>query len=158
MRMCTLFMMTPLIVFMSCRKVTTETTYKAIPMPRYYTEAMMASMENLNDYGRHRREIGVLVHHPFDKGVSQYLVVRVRSLVEICHGSRRSFAIAAVSSSTATGAPSAWRVPRLWRCVAPPLRLVATSPPLAAGLPHTSPPITFDGPILARVLRVALLS
>ena len=33
-----------------------------------------------------------------------------------------------------------------------------TSPPLAAGRPHTSPPITFDGPILARVLRVALLS
>ena len=71
---------------------------------------------------------------------------------------RRSFAIAAASSSTATGAPSAWRVPRLWRCVAPPLRLVATSPPLAAGRPHTSPPITFDGPTLARVLRVALLS
>jgi len=50
---------------------------------------------------------------------------------------RRNFAIAAVSSSTATGAPSAWRVPRLCRCVSPPLRLVATSPPLAAGRPHT---------------------
>ena len=48
---------------------------------------------------------------------------------------RRSFAIAAVSSSTANGAPSAWRAPRLWRCVAPPLRLVATSPPLADGPP-----------------------
>ena len=29
---------------------------------------------------------------------------------------------------------------------APPPQLVATSPPLAAGRPHTSPPITFDGP------------
>jgi len=32
---------------------------------------------------------------------------------------RRSFAIAAASSSTATGAPSGWHVLRLWRCVAP---------------------------------------
>jgi hypothetical protein len=36
-------------------------------------------------------------------------------------------------------------------------QLVATSPPLAAGRPHTSPPITFDGPTFARVVRVALL-
>jgi hypothetical protein len=39
-----------------------------------------------------------------------------------------------------------------------PDRCVKTSsPPLAVGRPHTSSPITFDGPTLARVLRVALL-
>jgi hypothetical protein len=40
---------------------------------------------------------------------------------------------------------------------APPPQLVATSPPLATGRPDTSPPITFDGPTLVRVLRVVLL-
>jgi hypothetical protein len=35
---------------------------------------------------------------------------------------------------------------------------VATSLPLAACRPHTSPPISFPRPTLARVARVALLS
>jgi hypothetical protein len=70
---------------------------------------------------------------------------------------RKSFATADVSSSSSTGAPSAWRVLRMYRCVAPPPQLVATPPPLAAGRPHTSQLITFDGPTLARVLRVALV-
>jgi hypothetical protein len=71
---------------------------------------------------------------------------------------RRSFAIAAASSSTATGAPSVWHVLRLWRCVAPPPQLVATSLPLAACRPHTSSPMTIPGPTIGRVARVALLS
>ena len=40
---------------------------------------------------------------------------------------------------SAQDAVASWHVPRMWSCVAPPPRLVATSPPLAAGRPHTSP-------------------
>jgi hypothetical protein len=71
---------------------------------------------------------------------------------------RRIFAITAASSSTATGVSSAWHVIKPWRCVALPPQLVATSLPLAACRPHTSPLITFPGLTLARVARVALLS
>jgi hypothetical protein len=62
---------------------------------------------------------------------------------------RRSFAIAAASSSTATCAPSVWRVLRLYPTTA---RRHVSAPRRRP--PHTSPPITFDGPTLARVVRV----
>ena len=70
---------------------------------------------------------------------------------------RRSFAIAAASSSTATGAPLAWRAQAVALRGAPP-QLVATSLPLAACRPHTLPPITFPVPTMGRVAKVAILS
>jgi len=57
----------------------------------------------------------------------------------------RSFVTVAASSSSKTGAPSAWHVLRLWRYVVLPPPRVATSLPLAARRPSTWPTMIMTG-------------
>ena len=59
---------------------------------------------------------------------------------------KEEFVTATASSSTATGAPSGWRVLRLRRCVAPPPLRVATSLRLATCRPSTWSPTGMPGP------------